>query len=68
MNNWVFGLCPLSAILKKTREHNILEIGFASILKWESLEKYPEFGSLIRTFVKMENITLEESGSVCFSL
>jgi hypothetical protein len=25
-NNWVFGLCPSSEILK-TREHNVLETG-----------------------------------------
>jgi hypothetical protein len=32
-NYWVFGLCPVSHILK-TREHNISETGSVSILMW----------------------------------
>jgi hypothetical protein len=31
-NYWVFGLCPLSAVLK-TREHNISETGSISLLR-----------------------------------
>jgi hypothetical protein len=31
-NCWVFGLCPSSGILK-TREHNVSEIGSASVLR-----------------------------------
>jgi hypothetical protein len=34
-NYWVFGLCPSSCILK-TREHNVLETGYVSILEWET--------------------------------
>jgi hypothetical protein len=30
---WVFGLCPLSEILKNTKEHNILETGSVSLLR-----------------------------------
>jgi hypothetical protein len=32
LNHWVFGLCPLSGILKKTREHNFSETLFIWIL------------------------------------
>jgi hypothetical protein len=32
-NYWVFRLCALSGI-KKTREHNILETEFVSVLRW----------------------------------
>jgi hypothetical protein len=30
---WVFGLCPSSGIIK-TREHNVSETGFVSVLRW----------------------------------
>jgi hypothetical protein len=31
-NYWVFGLCPLSSILK-TRKHNVSETGSVSVLR-----------------------------------
>jgi hypothetical protein len=33
-NYWVFGLHPSSGILKNTREHNVSETGFVSVLRW----------------------------------
>jgi hypothetical protein len=31
---WVFGLRPLSGILTNKKEHNVLETGSVSILRW----------------------------------
>jgi hypothetical protein len=32
-DEWIFGLRPFSAILKKIKEHNVLEAGSVSILR-----------------------------------
>jgi hypothetical protein len=41
-NYWVFGLCPLSIILKNKnkREHNVLETGSVSIFRRRGGDTY----------------------------
>jgi hypothetical protein len=45
-NQWVFGLCPLSSILKT--QYNILETGSASVLRWGEGHTYSVGGPLER--------------------
>jgi hypothetical protein len=33
-NYWIFVLCPSSDILKRMEQHNVLETGFLTILRW----------------------------------